>query len=277
MKYNSQIPFLTICFFLIVISIHAQEPPAPHGKFATIKGKKIYYEESGKGMPFMVLHGFSGSATSWKEFVAGYEKYYRVIAVDLPGHGRSDYMDTTRVYLHKQAATYMLGLIDHLKLDSVYIMGASSGGFITMYMATLRPEVAKRIIIVGGQVYYSKQTRNIITNCCGDPPAAPAIARHGKEKAVLLRKQFYNFRQLYNDPSFTPDVLATVKAKALIIHGDNDQIAPVFNAWEMYNNIPNAHLWVVPNGGHSPPVDPINQADFIRRTMEFLNGNWDKK
>jgi dipeptidyl aminopeptidase/acylaminoacyl peptidase len=72
-------------------------------------------------------------------------------------------------------------------------------------------------------------------------------------------------------------VLATVKAKALIIHGDNDDIAPVFNAWEMYNHIPKSHLWVIPNGGHSPPGDPVNQADFVRRTVQFLKGEWDKK
>jgi pimeloyl-ACP methyl ester carboxylesterase len=277
MNYKSIIHSVTTCLLLVTLSSQAQEAPAPNGKFATINGLKIYYEESGKGMPFMILHGFSGSATLWKDFLPGYEKNFRLITVDLPGHARSDYMDTTRVYLHKRAATYLLGLIDHLKLDSAYLMGASSGGFISLYMATLRPDVVKRIIIVGGQVYYSKQTREIITNCCGDPPAPNAIARHGKEKAVLLRKQFYNFRQLYGDPSFTPDVLAAVKSKALIVHGDNDQIAPVFNAWEMHNNIPESHLWVVPNGGHSPPTDPVGQADFIRRTLQFLNGEWDKK
>src|SRR5687767_7526280 len=133
--------FTIICLMLCMKTMHAQESPAPNGKIATIRGLKLYYEESGRGTPFIILHGFSGSATLWKAFVAEYEKHYRVIAVDLPGHARSDYMDTTRVYLHKRAAEYMVGLIDHLKLDSVYVMGASSGGFITMYMATLRPEV----------------------------------------------------------------------------------------------------------------------------------------
>ena len=263
--------------FLLCIHVHAQEAPAPNGKFATINGLKLYYEESGKGTPFVILHGFGASASAWKAFIPGYDKHYRVIAVDIPGHARSDYMDTTKVYLHKRAAEYILGLIDHLKLDSVYVMGASSGGFITMYMATLRPELLRRIIIVGGQVYYSKQTRRIIEDCCGGPPAQGAITRHGKEKALLLRKQFYHFRLLYNDPSFTPDVLAGIKAKTFIIHGDNDEIAPPSNAWEMFSHILQSHLWVVPNGGHSPPGDPVNQADFIRRTLEFLGGAWDER
>jgi hypothetical protein len=39
-------------------------------------------------------------------------------------------------------------------------------------------------------------------------------------------------------------------------------------------------LWLVPNGGHlplPPYLDPKNESDFIKRTMEFLNGDWDKK
>jgi pimeloyl-ACP methyl ester carboxylesterase len=144
-------------------------------------------------------------------------------------------------------------------------------------MATLSPDVVRRIIVVDGQVYYSKQTREIIANCCGSPPGQPLINRHGNEKAILLRKQFYHFRLLHGDPSFTPDVLASIKARAFIIHGDNDQIAPLFNALEMYNNIPKSHLWVVPNGGHSPASDPNNHPEYLRRTLEFLNGAWDKK
>src|SRR4051812_21997520 len=99
---------------------------------------------------------------------------------------------------------------------------------------------------------------------------------HGKEKAALLVKQFWNFRKLYGDPLFTPDILASIKAKALIIHGDDDPIAPVSNAWEMFQNIPQANLWVVPHGGHVPVAIPINYDDFIRRSDEFLKGSWEE-
>jgi hypothetical protein len=45
----------------------------------------------------------------------------------------------------------------------------------------------------------------------------------------------------------------------------------------MHNGIPTSHLWIVPHGGHIPPVDKKNENDFTRRIMEFLNGDWDKK
>ena len=277
---NKLINTLFVCLSFVLTEVHSQESVSPNGKFATINGLKIYYEESGKGMPVILLHHFLATASLWKTYVPELAKKYRVIAVDLPGHGRSDYMDTTKAFLHKKATEYIIGLIDFLKLDSVYLMGASAGGTITLYLATLRPDRIKRAVVIGGHLYNPNQQREIVSKWSMNPNANE-IARHGKEKAILLRKQFIYFSQLYGDPSFTPDVLSTIRAKTLIIHGDNDELAPtISNALGMYQNIPNSYLWIVPNGGHlplPPYLDPKNESDFVKRTMEFLNGDWDKK
>lgn len=92
----------------------------------------------------------------------------------------------------------------------------------------------------------------------------------GREKGDLLKRQFYNFWQLYGDPSFTPDQLAKIKARTPVVHGDNDFV-PVSQAWEMFQSIPMAHIWISPNTGHVPH-SPGNETDFIRRTLEFLKG-----
>ena len=265
---NKLINTLFVCLFFVLTEVHAQEPVSPNGKFATINGLKIYYEESGKGIPVILLHHFFATASQWKTYVPELAKKYRVIAVDLPGHGRSDYMDTTKVYLHKKATEYIIGLVDFLKLVSVYLIGASGGAFITMYLATLRPDVVKRAVVIGGLTYRPKQVREIIAGWSRDPDATE-IARNGKEKAVLLHKQFIYMSQLYGDPSFTPDVLSTIRAKTLIIQGDHD-FAPISNALEMYQNIPNSYLWIVPNSGHfyfPPYLGPEDERDFIKRTM----------
>jgi pimeloyl-ACP methyl ester carboxylesterase len=190
-------------------------------------------------------------------------------------------MDTTNVYLHKRAAEYIIGLLDVLKLDSVNMIGASSGGFVTLYVSTIRPELTKHIVIIGGQVYYSAQTRDVITASGpgfeNQERLNRSIKTHGKEKGTNLERQFWNFRKLYGDPSFTPDILANIKARTFIIHGDNDEIAPASNAFEMYKYIKRSHLWIVPNGGHMPHLDPANKNEFLRKTNEFLQNAWDRK
>jgi pimeloyl-ACP methyl ester carboxylesterase len=276
--YTRFLNILLSCIFLFASTGRAQEAVSSNGKFATINGLKIYYEELGKGIPVILLHHFFATASQWNTYVPELAKKFRVIAVDLPGHGRSDYMDTTKVFLHKKATEYIIGLINFLKLDSVYLIGASSGASITLYLATLRPDVVKRAVVISGIVYRSKQVREIVAGWSKDPDAGE-IALHGKAKAKLLHKQSAYFSQLYGDPSFTPDVLSTITAKTLIIHGDNDQV-PVSSAFEMYQNIPNSYLWIVPNAGHfcfPPYLVPEDERDFIRRTMAFLNGDWDTK
>jgi pimeloyl-ACP methyl ester carboxylesterase len=278
---NIRIYCRAVCFIIVQVifisQINAQEPIALNGKFVTVKGCKIYYEETGKGVPLLLLHGFFRTSSYWKDFVLDFSKTYRVIAVDLPGHGRSDYMDTSEIYSHKMAAEYIMAFLDALHIDSTYVMGASSGAVISLYLATLKPELTKKIIVIAGQLYFSSSTRSIISSMgpgVEDPKRLePSIQAHGTVKGPLLLRQFWNFRKLYGDPTFTPDALATIKAKTLIIHGDDDNVAPVKNAWEMFQNIPQANLWIVPSGGHVPEANPANHDDFVRRTLEFLRGD----
>jgi pimeloyl-ACP methyl ester carboxylesterase len=274
-------PFCLICLFLSLSNPgQAQEAIAPNGKFATVNGLKLYYEDIGKGMPLVLLHGFGRTASDWKSHLE-LTKFYRIIAIDLPGHGRSDYMDTTQVFSHKKAAQYILGLLAQLKIDSIHVMGLSSGAMITLHLATLKPQLTKKIIIDAGQVYFSSTTRKVIAT--QDPKTLPKdriegmMKAHGKEKGVLLLNQFFHFRKLYGDPAFTPEVLTTIQAKALIIHGDNDPIAPVSNAWEMYQHIPKAHLWIVPQGGHVPHIKPGNGEYFNKIVLEFLRGDYEAR
>lgn len=256
----------------------AQEPVSPSGKFATVNGTKIYYEEYGQGEPLILLHGFGGTASVWKDFIPEYAKHFRVIAWDMRGHGRSTNPDTSQVFLHATAARDLLALMDQLKLNKVKIMGHSSGGIIIMIAATQQPDRFEAIVPIAAQVYYSKETRAFVAENARDKEAFKQMLgmdkSHGKVKADLLAKQFYYFRKLKGDPAVTPDQLATITARTLIIHGDNDFV-PVSQAWEMFTNIPHAHLWVSPNTGHIPQTAPY-QADFIKRTLEFLTGEWEK-
>lgn len=262
--------------FLTIVS-HAQEPAALNGKYVIVNGVSIYYEESGQGEPLILLHGFGQTSSIWKDFVVEYSKQYRVIAWDSRGHGRSNNPDTSIVYLHATVALDLLGFMNALHLDKVKVIGHSSGGITILYAASMEPEGFEAIIPISAQCYYSTQVREFITQ--NDKPKRfyqfmELERKHGKTKGTLLAKQFYHFADLQGDPAITPDQLARIKARTLIILGDNDFI-PVAQAFEMYQNIPKARLWISPNGWHEPQAG-ANQVDFIRRTSEFLEGEWNK-
>lgn len=276
MKKNYIVILFSIAFLLSSTLVKAQEPVSPNGKFANINGAKIYYEEYGHGEPLILLHGFGRTASDWQSFIPEFSKYYRVIVWDMRGHGRSTNPDTSVVFLHAVAAQDLLTLMDTLKIKKAKVIGHSSGGIICLYAAIMQPERFDAIVPMSAQMYFSLQTRQFIEKNA-DPDSYYELNEgeklHGKIKGMLIARQFYNFRKLKGDPSITPDQLATIKARTLIIHGDNDFV-PVSQAWEMFQNIPNAHLYIVPNGWHLPQLGALNGADFMRRTLEFLNGDW---
>jgi pimeloyl-ACP methyl ester carboxylesterase len=270
----------TLCCatLLFAIPAEAQESVAPNGKFVNVNGAKIYYEEYGQGEPLILLHGFGRTLADWKPFIPEFSKSYHVIAWDMRGHGRSTNPDTTRIFLHATAANDLLALLEKLNLKKVKAVGHSSGGIVILYAATKDPDRFEAIVPVSAQTYYSAQTREFI-KMNAKPEAYYEFneleRQHGKIKGRLLAQKFYHFHALYGDPAITPDQLGTIKARTLVVHGDNDFI-PVSQALEMYTNIPNAHLLIVPNGWHLPHVGP-NEKDFTRRTLEFLKNDWAQK
>jgi pimeloyl-ACP methyl ester carboxylesterase len=86
----------------------------------------------------------------------------------------------------------------------------------------------------------------------------------------MLWQQAYHFSESFDDMNFTPQMLSQITTKTLIIQGDRDPIYPLELTIEMFKSMPNAYLWIVPNGGHGPiTVDLI--PEFTSRFKKFLS------
>lgn len=268
---------ISILVFISCFTTYGQVKVNPNGQLFNYNGIKIYYEDTGDGEPLLLLHSFFGTADQWKPHVEVYSKQFRTIAIDMMGHGRSDiYKKDDLNFKHSDYAKIILALLDSLKLNKVNAIGGSSGGITLLYLNTIQPERFKSVITIGAQIYYSKHNRERITKT-GLNQLMEWAKFHGPEKQIYLARAFWQNLKLYGDPSFTPDILSTIKAKWLVVQGDYDEAVPLQQAIEMHQYIPNSRLWIVPNGGHLPYLNPDNQSDFLKRSLEFLNGKWDKK
>ena len=98
----------------------------------------------------------------------------------------------------------------------------------------------------------------------------PIFARPRK----IVAEQFWYFRKLYGDPSFTPDILSTVTARTLIVHGDRDPIAPLENALIMHKYIPGSHLYVLPGANHHSFFFPEYGDQFINTVARFMRSGF---
>jgi pimeloyl-ACP methyl ester carboxylesterase len=107
--------------------------------------KKIFYSSKGQGKTIVLLHGFTESQKIWNRFVKALSKEFRVITIDLPGHGKSECVaDVHTMELQADVVHAVLKKADVVK--SVMI-GHSMGGYITLAYARKYPKNLKGICI----------------------------------------------------------------------------------------------------------------------------------
>lgn len=259
----------------VLAAICAAAASGQSGQTVPLNGMDMYYQERGSGEPLVLLHGFSSSGQAWSTVVDDFARVYRVIVPDLRGHGRST--NPSGEFTHRQSAKDVLALLDHLGVRRARAMGISTGGMTLLHMATSQPDRLDAMVLIGATTYFPEQARVIMARSDPDKLTDAELARfrklhpRGDEQIRTLRRQFFQFKDSYEDMMFTPPYLATIRARTLIIHGDRDQFFPVAIPVEMYRSIPNAALWIVPNGDHVP-VFGETRAEFVRTALKFLAG-----
>jgi 2-succinyl-6-hydroxy-2,4-cyclohexadiene-1-carboxylate synthase len=106
-----------------------------------------YCQEQGTGEPLVLLHGFTGSSAAWSPVLPALAQRYRVIAVDLLGHGESDAPEDAARYAMERVVWDMATLLDHLAAGPAYLAGYSMGGRLALYLALTLPERWRALIL----------------------------------------------------------------------------------------------------------------------------------
>jgi pimeloyl-ACP methyl ester carboxylesterase len=105
-------------------------------------GVKIHFFEQGRGEPVVLIHGLHSSADiNWRltGIFADLAQDHRVIALDLPGHGRSDRPEKDEAY-GLQLVRDVILLLDHLKIEKAHIVGYSLGGMVALKLVAQHPD-----------------------------------------------------------------------------------------------------------------------------------------
>lgn len=237
-----------------------------------VNGVDIAYSESGSGDPLVLIHGFGDCASVWESFLPGLARHYRVISMELRGHGSSGRFEGP--FLFEDSAGDLLGLMDHLGLEQVKAVGISGGGMTLLHAAVRQPHRIKAMAVIGAAHYFPEQARRIMRGVPGNVPPEvlgffQACATRGQAQVDHLLQQFNALQHNDEDIRLSPEELSRIEARTLILHGDRDEFFPVEIPLEMYNAIPISQLWIVPGGGHVPIFD--HQArPFEETLLRFL-------
>src|SRR5918993_1618170 len=135
-----------LCSLLVVISLLPSCSPMSATEIPTEAiansyvhdGVRIHFRDRGAGNPIVFIHGFGASLDTWRYLEERLKSEYRIVSLDLKGHGYSDRPLDDRYSLQDHAAV-VLGLIDHLKLENAVLVGNSLGCAIAL-MAALKAQ-----------------------------------------------------------------------------------------------------------------------------------------
>ncbi|MES2427485.1 MAG: alpha/beta hydrolase [Bacteroidota bacterium] len=216
------------------------------GRYYDVRGIKMYTEVYGTGKPLLMIHGNGGSIGAFSGAIPYFAKRYQVITVDSRAHGRTK--DDRDSLSFEQMADDFDALLTAMHIDSAYVLGWSDGGINSIVLAMRHPGKVIKLASTGANLWpdstglipsYWKSEQRDYTNWQKRLPLTNA-----KDKNT-----YKIFMLDWLQPNIPLTALHTIKTPSLIIGGDHDLI-PVHHTVQIYENIPNAFLWIVPNSGH---------------------------
>jgi len=181
-------------------------------KSTQFKKGTITFSDTGKGRVVVLLHGFLGSALIWEKTIASLSKSYRVIAIDLPGHGGSDCIG----YVHTMDlnARCVKAVMDHLRLKKYVIIGHSMGGYTGLAFADMFPDNLKGLCLYHSSAYSDSDDKKKDRN----RSIKVVKANHHIFTSEVIKNLFAekNKKYLKEEISFAQKIAATVSKQAVI-------------------------------------------------------------
>ncbi len=270
--------------------------------FKNQEGYNLYYEDinSDSGFePIILLHGFASSASFFKQQIKVLREYYRIIAFDALGHGRSDHPKELNLSknIRHEIIRDLEDLLGYLGVKAQYgIIGHSLvGGMIAQLICMKHPEQVKFLVLLNsGYIMIDNVIRNIfynllpyfirmnfldiVANSVEDvidktiPYIITALSstmngvKFTKDE-LYMRIEDQIFRMITEIREYDP---SNIKCPTLIIGGRLDNFAPEQMSEALHEKIPNSELEIIDMAGHFAPAhrkEVVNEliCKFIRK------------
>lgn len=243
-------------------------------------GLDYYYESSGTGEPLLLLHGFTGSTRNWQRVLPALTARYRVIMVDILGHGQTAVPTDPTRYTMPNVAADLIALLDHLEITGCHLLGYSMGGRLSLYLAVHYPNRWHSLILEssspGLETAVERQERVTRDNALADRIERKGIVAFvdfweglglfaSQKRLETAVRQTLRQQRLQNNPkglanslrgmgtgqqpSLWP-YLATIKMPVLLLVGSLDSKFVAINQ-KMQPLLPQAQLQIIPDVGHT--------------------------
>ena len=217
---------------------------------------ELYYKESGKGFPLILLHGNGESSDLFDAQIPVFSAIRHVFAPDTRGHGRSPIGQPP--FSISRFADDLRDFMDDRGIEKADILGFSDGGNIALIFAMRYPERLSKLIVDGANLYPSGMKNSVyreIRRRCRKYDSDPSMEHEAKLYHLMT-----------DEPDIKPWELNRITALTLVMAGTDDMIKERHTRL-IAKNIPGAELRII-EGGHALCLD--NPDGFNAAVTEFL-------
>ncbi len=270
-------------------------PKIPYkDKQVNIGGIKLNYWEEGSGPEtLMFIHGFTGNIEEWYFQVSHFEKIFKVIAIDLRGHGKSEIKDED--FTIEQISDDIYQFLEKKGIPEIVLIGHSMGGMIAQLFTLKYPKKVKKLVLIstvpGGssrkipeaylEFVKSKSVPELIDMM--SKAASIPLEKHKPERRTFYKRlQEWSIQRRgkgiskdgyirYLKATSNFDIrgrLGEIKVPTLIFCGDKDKLTGKLRSKLLNEKIPNSKIIIFPECGHSPQREYFNE--FNEHLQKFL-------
>ena len=223
----------------------------------------------------LLLHGAIGAAEQLSKLKEELADSFAVLCLNFSGHGGSGFADEE--FSIPFFASEVITFLDKKKIESISIFGYSMGGYVAMYLAKHHPQKIKKIITLATKFNWDETiAANEIKMLNADkieeklPDFATALQkRHApNDWKIVLQKTAAMLTQMgENNPLESADY-SSIQHPALLMLGDRDKMVTLDETVEVYKNLPQAQLAILPNTAH--PIEMVNTDRLANEIKSFL-------
>jgi len=252
--------------------------------------------ETGRGEPLLLIHGGNGVGAHWVPLMTRLGGW-RMIVPDRPGCGLTDGFLYDGVDMRAHGAAFVEGVLDAFKIEAASIIGNSMGGYFALCFALAHPDRVRKLVLAGGpagsaragsgappadaveaRVKSSRQPgRPGYAGVVADPSRIPDDLLELFDARLAIPGDEESWRSILRNthPNGTTfslhSELEGLRTPTLLIWGEQDRIdPPIPAATAIAKRLPNARLELLPDAGHMPWVDKLDECatlvtEFLRR------------
>lgn len=190
-------------------------------KTAIYKQEPVTFSDKGKGRVIVLLHGFLGSHEIWRSTITNLSKSYRVISIDLPGHGKTPCFG----YAHSMElmAKCVKAVLDSLKLKKYVIIGHSMGGYVGLAFADLFPDNLRGLCLFHSTAYAdSEEKKQDRLRAINLVKASKTVYTKNTIRNLFASK---NLKYLKEEITFAADIAKQASKQGIVaaLHGMRDR------------------------------------------------------